>query len=154
MNKAKARKTALLRRKPRQKSRKSNQSNRLLSAVLRSFAAGVGTAVVILCLLSVVFANTALPLGWMGPAACGAAALGAFVSGLVISLAIPRFKLLAGIGFGAFYCLCTVTASLLASRIPTADSANLSLLAVLLLGALAGSAAGALQTSGQAAGMR
>lgn len=105
-----------------------------------------------MCLLSMVFANTILPLRWMEPAACGAAALGAFVSGLMISRGVPRLKLLAGAGFGVFYCLCTIIASLLSSRIPTTDSSNLSLLAVLVLGALTGSAAGALQASGQAGG--
>lgn len=154
MNRVKARTSVPPRRKTRQKSRSAGQGNRLAPAILRSFAAGVGTAVAILCLLSVAFANTPLPLNWIGPAACGAAALGAFVSGLMISRSVPRMKLLAGLGFGVFYCLCTITASLLSARIPTADSTNLSLLAVLLLGALTGSAAGALQTSGQAAGMR
>lgn len=153
MNKAKARKLVLPQRKSRKKARHSGSGTRLLPAVLRSFAAGVGTATAILCLLSVAFANTSLPLNWIGPAACGAAAVGAFVSGLLISRAVPRLKLLAGLGFGCFYCLCTITASLLASRIPTVDSTNLSLLAVLLLGALTGSTAGALQTGSRAAGM-
>lgn len=154
MNQAKSRKGIPPRRKARQKARSGNRTNRLPAAVLRSFLAGVCTAVGILCLMSAVFANTALPLRWMEPGACAAAALGAFVSGLIISCSIPRFKMLAGLGFGVFYCLCTVVASLLASRIPTADSSNLSLLAVLLLGALTGSAAGALQTGGRAAGTR
>ena len=150
MNKAKARKFVWLQRKSRKKARHSGSGTRLLPAVLRSFAAGVGTATALLCLLSVAFANTSLPLNWIGPAA---AAVGAFVSGLLISRAVPRLKLLAGLGFGCFYCLCTITASLLASRIPTVDSTNLSLLAVLLLGALTGSTAGALQTGSRAAGM-
>lgn len=152
MNRVKTKKTSLPRRKPRQTRHTGKRRSRLPAAILRSLAAGVGTAILMMCLLSLAFANTALPLKWLEPAACGAAALGAFVSGLLISRGVPRLKLLAGAGFGVFYCLCAVVASLLSSRIPTTDSSNLSLLAVLVLGALTGSAAGALQTSGQAGG--
>lgn len=152
MKRAKTKKTGLLRRKPRQTAHTGKRRDLLSAAVLRSLAAGVGAAILMLCLLSMIFANTALPLKWMEPAACGAAALGSFVSGLLISRRVPRLKLLAGAGFGVFYCLCAVVASLLSSRIPTTDSSNLSLLAVMVLGALTGSAAGALQASGQAGG--
>lgn len=152
MNRVKTKKTGLTQRKPRQKVHTGKRRSHLPGAILRSLAAGVGTAVVMMCLLSMVFANTALPLKWVEPAACGAAALGAFVSGLMISCGVSCLKLLAGVGFGVFYCLCAVIASLLNSRIPSTDSSNLSLMAVMVLGALTGSAVGALRTSGQIGG--
>ena len=61
MNRVK--KATTTRRRNRQKVRSGSHGNQLLLAVVRSFAAGIGTAVAILCLLSVVSANTALPLG-------------------------------------------------------------------------------------------
>ena len=127
---------------------------KLIFAVLRSFLAGVGSAAAVLCLLSVIFANTGLPLNWVGPAACMAAGLGAFVSGLVLGCSVGRLRLLAGAACGVFYCLCAIAASLLAARMPSASEANLSLLAVLMLGALAGGAAGALRKGGSTAGVR
>lgn len=134
--------------------RGSAAQTKLFFPILRSFLAGVGSAMLVLCLLAVMFANTGLPLNWIGPAACGAAALGSFVSGLVLSCSVMRFRLLAGAACGAFYCLCSLVASLIASRMPAATETNLSLLAVLMLGAVAGSAAGALRKGGSTAGVR
>lgn len=138
----------------RRRPRSGSTNPKLFFAVLRSFLAGVGSAALALCLLSVVFANTGLPLTWIGPAACGAAALGSFVSGVVLSCSVMRFRLLAGAACGAFYCLCSVAASLMASRMPAANETNLSLLAVLMFGAVAGSAAGALRKGGSTVGVR
>ena len=128
--------------------RGSAAQTKLFFPILRSFLAGVGSAMLVLCLLAMVFANTGLPLNWIGPAACGAAALGSFVSGLVLSHGVERFRLLSGLACGVFYCLCAIGAGLLSARMPTADGRNLSLMAVLMLGAVAGSAAGALRKGG------
>ena len=153
MNKIKIQKNPQGRRTLHHRKNRAGAGTRLGFAILRSFLAGVGSATLALCLLSMIFANTGLPLNWIGPAACGAAALGAFVSGLVLSCGITRFRLLSGAACGIFYCLCAVAASLLAVRVPSADETNLSLLAVLLFGAIAGSAAGALHKGGSTAGV-
>lgn len=153
MNQNKTKKVLLrkvIRRRP--KSAKSRNPD-LLFAILRSFFAGAGTGMGVLCLMAVVFSKTNFPLNWIGPAACGAAAVGAFVSGMVLSHSVNRFKLLMGMACGAFYCLCSMGASLLNSRMPSVDETNISLLAVLMLGAVAGSAAGALRTNVQQIGM-
>lgn len=127
-------------------------AQKLTLSVFRSIISGISIAVILLCLIAAVFANTNLPLAWIGPAACAAAAVGTFVSGFSISHNVTRFRLLAGLGCGIFYCLCSLIGSFVCARVPTADSSNLSLLAVLLFGAVAGSAAGALR-SGPAGGV-
>lgn len=140
-------------RNKQSKSRAKSGKHGLVFLILRSFLAGVGVAGVCLCLLAEIFSVTALPLGWAGPAACGAAALGTFVSGMVLSAGLPRGKLLAGLGFGVFYCMCALMSSLLTMRVPVWEGSNISLLLCLLFGALAGGAAGAMRT-GSTAGVR
>lgn len=155
MNVNKNKKNVPIRRLARRKGHGGNGKGKLPVAILRSFLAGIGSATLILCLLSLVFANSGLPLNWLDPAACGAAAVGTFVSGLVLSRSVVRFRLLMGVGCGVFYCLCAVVGSFLSARIPAINEANLSLLAVLMLGAVAGSAAGALHKDGNSfAGVR
>ncbi len=154
MNKSKVRskRTGLARRTAR-RSTHNHSSHRLLLSVLRNIVSGISIAVILLCGIAAIFANTNLPLSWIGPAACTAAAAGAFVSGLTLSRSIERFRLFAGLGCGIFYCLCSLLGSLMASHIPAISSSNLSLLAVLFFGAVAGSAAGALH-NGSAGGVR
>lgn len=153
MYKKNAKKTASIRMAARRKRRGGNPKYGLLLSVLRSFLSGAATLLGALCLLSLVFANTGLPLDWIGPASCCAAGLGSFISGLVLSRSVERYRLLAGLGCGVFYCACTAIAGLVTSRMPVLNESNLSLLAVLVLGALAGSAAGALR-GGSPAGVR
>lgn len=153
MNKSKIKKNRQGHRLVRRRSNGHSARMKLGIIILQSFFAGVASATAALCLLSIVFANTGLPLTWIGPAACGAAALGTFVSGLVLSCGVTRFRLLSGVACGVFYCVCAVAASLLAARVPSADEKNLSLLAVLMFGAVAGGAAGALRKSGNTAGV-
>ena len=148
MYKSKLKKGSPGRRRIRPTVRGSSPQRKLCLAVIRGFLAGAGTVTLMLCALSVAFANTNLPLSWIGPAACVAAACGSFVSGLVLSHGVERFRLLSGLACGVFYCLCAIGAGLLSARMPTADGRNLSLMAVLMLGAVAGSAAGALRKGG------
>lgn len=113
-------------------------------AVVRSFVCGVGTAFGLLCVLALVFAKTTLPMFLVAPAACCAVAVGAFASGMSMGLALPRWRLLGGIGYGAFYVLCLLLAVVIAGSRPVLGDTNLSLLAALLLGGTAGGAAAAL----------
>lgn len=155
MNRNKIQKNAPVHRAARRKARSGKGQRKLSFAILRSFLAGVGSASLILCLLSLVFANSNLPLNLLTPAACVAAAVGSFVSGLVLSCSVMRYRLLMGIACGTFYCLCAAAASLMSARIPAVNEENLSLLTVLMLGAVAGSAAGALHKGGNGfAGVR
>lgn len=142
--KKKIKKTLMGRRNVRRKATDGTARTKLFFAVLKSFLAGTGSAILTLCILALVFSKTGLPLDWISPAACSAAVVGTFISGLVLSCGVSRYRLLAGVGCGAFYCLCAVSASLLTSQMPVANKSNLSLLAVLMLGAVSGSAAGAL----------
>lgn len=153
MYKKNVKKTASIRMAARRKRRGGSSKYGLLLLVLRSFLSGAATLIAALCVLSLLFANTGLPLDWIGPASCCAAGLGSFVSGLALSRSVERYRLLAGLGCGAFYCACTVIAGLITSPVPVLNQSNLSLLAVLVLSALAGSAAGALR-GGSPAGVR
>ena len=71
-----------------------------------SFLCGAGCCLLLLCGAALAFAHTALPLALARPAACAAAAGGAFVSGWCWRAAGGRRKLLAGLGCGGFYCAC------------------------------------------------
>lgn len=148
MNKSTMKKGVPIRRKLRRKQSSGMGQTNLSLAILCSFLAGIGSTTLMLCMLSLVFSNSGLPLSWIGPAACGAAAVGTFISGMVFSRSVKRYRLLAGAGCGAFYCLCAAAGSLLSSQVPLANEANLSLLVVLMLGAVSGSAAGALYKDG------
>lgn len=124
--------------------RTSGKGRGLGWAVVRSFVCGAGTAGGLLCVLALVFAKTTLPMVLVTPSACCAVAVGAFASGMSMGLALPRWRLLGGIGYGAFYVLCLLLAVLIAGSRPVLGDTNLSLLAALLLGGTAGGAAAAL----------
>lgn len=149
MNKSKAKnmRSFPARRAARRNTSRGNAGQKLALSIIRSVIAGILVSAAFLCLTAAVFANSNLPLSWIGPAACAASAAGTFVSGFVLSRHVARFRLLAGLGCGIFYCLCSLIGSLATAHMPSLDDANLSLLAVLLLGAVSGSAAGALRGS-------
>lgn len=115
-----------------------------LKGILKSFFCGAASCLALLCTAALLFEKTNLPLALVYPAACLAAAVGAFVSGLVLAWSWARYRLLAGLACGAFCCLCLLLAAVAGGSIPQADGRNLSLLIVLLLGGTAGGAAAAM----------
>lgn len=124
--------------------RRSGTGHGLGWAVLRSFVCGMATAGGLLCVLALVFAKTTLPLVLVTPAACCSVAVGAFASGMSMGLALPKWRLLGGIGCGGFYAVCLLLAVMIAGSRPVLGDTNLSLLTALLLGGTAGGAAAAL----------
>jgi len=107
-------------------------------ALLKSFGCGMGAMLLIGAAAAAVFSRTALSLELVKPAACGAVAVGALLSGLVLADSLAQRRLLCGLGCGAFYAVCLIAATGLSGQVPVFDRANLFLLGVTLAGGTAG----------------
>ena len=69
----------------------------------------------LLALAAFLLTHTGLPLSAVRPMACMAAAVGAAVSAAVLACRLQKRLLLCGLGCGAFYAVCLLAATLLAS---------------------------------------
>lgn len=112
-----------------------------------SFAGGVLTALLLLCVFAAILANTAVPLSIVKPFACAAAGIGAAVSGLILAAGIGKMKLLCGLLCGGFYLLCLILATVANGHALALDGLNVTMLSVLLLGGTLGGAAAALRSN-------
>lgn len=129
----------------RRKGGAASQNTRWLLRILRSFLLGIGCCLLLLCGIAWLFERTTLPLTLVRPAACFAAAIGVYISGMDLARACANYKLLIGLACGVFYCLCLFLAALMAGGLPIPDSGNLSLAAAVLLSGTAGGATAALR---------
>lgn len=129
----------------RKRGRPADPKTRLLFCIVRSFLLGTVSCALLLCILSLIFEKTTLPLTLVRPAACLAASVGVYLSGWDLARGFARYKLLIGLGCGAFYCLCLVAAALFAGGIASPTTGNLSLAAAILLSGMAGGATAALR---------
>ncbi len=112
-----------------------------------SFAAGAGTAFLLLCVFALVMLRMPVPPTLVKPFACVAAAAGAVASGLVLAKGLGRQKMLCGLACGVFYSLCLLASTLLAGRTLDCSPAGITVLLALLLGGLMGGAAAALRNA-------
>lgn len=126
---------------------RSNRSfgNTVLRAVVLAFAGGVGLCLLILALLALLLANTALPLTLVRPFACIASAAGSAFSGFLLARKLARQYLLCGLGTGVFYAFCQVIAVFATSGTFFQQGSDLMLPVALLLGGLLGGTLAALR---------
>lgn len=129
----------------RKRGRPADPKTRLMFCIVRSFLLGIVSCALLLCILSLIFEKTTLPLTLVRPAACLAASVGVYLSGWDLARGFSRYKLLIGLGCGFFYCLCLVAAALFAGGIASPTTGNLSLAAAVLLSGTAGGATAALR---------
>lgn len=113
--------------------------------ILWAFVGGVIAGLLALAISAWLFANTSLSLGLVRPFACGAAALGAVVSGWLLAKWVGRQFLLCGIGFGCFYSVCQWIASIAMNGSNVWRQENLMMPIALILGGLLGGALAALR---------
>lgn len=125
--------------KPPQARRKAAHKRSIWITLFAGFAVGTGAALFLCAGAAALFARTALSLELVKPAACGAAAVGAFLSGLVLADGIRQKKLLCGLAAGVFYALCALAATALFGEALSVESPlNLALLGALVFGGTAG----------------
>ena len=94
---------------------KTGVKNPAVAALLLSFGCGVGVCILLLALAAFLLTHTGLPLSAVRPMACMAAAVGAAVSAAVLARRLQKRLLLCGLGCGAFYAVCLLAATLLAT---------------------------------------
>lgn len=114
--------------------------------LVQSFACGTGLSLLLLAGGAAVFAAFPVPFFLVRPAACLIAGAGAAVSGMVLAGKIGHFRLLCGLGCGAFYCLCLIIASAVSGELVWSQT-NLALLGVLLCSGMLGGTIAALRPS-------
>lgn len=109
-------------------------------AVFFSFVCGTALCVLLLCIFSVLLANTPLPLTLVRPFSCIAAAAGVALSGFLFSKKIGRQFLLCGLFCGLFYAVCQLMAAFILQGTDFWRNGALLLTAVLLMSGLFGGA--------------
>lgn len=126
---------------------RSNHSfgNTILRAILLAFAGGVGLCLLLLALLALLLADTALPLTLVRPFACTASAAGSAFSGFLLARKLARQYLLCGLGAGVFFALCQIIAAFLSCGVFLWQGSDFMLPIALILGGLSGGALAALR---------
>ena len=114
--------------------------------LIQAFVWGAGTALLLLAGGAALFASFPVPILLVRPAACLIAGAGAAVSGMVLAAKTGRFRLLCGLGCGAFYCLCLIVASAVTGELIWSQT-SIALLGVLLCSGTLGGTIAALRPS-------
>lgn len=110
-----------------------------------SFGCGMGLCCLLMAVFALVLAKTPVPLQFVRPMVCVAAAAGAALSGWVLARGFGVQCLLCGLGCGVFYLICLAGATVLSTGALPWQGANAMLPVALLLGGLFGGAAAAMQ---------
>lgn len=117
-----------------------NPGSILARAAILSFVCGTALCVMLLCVFSVLLANTPLPLTLVRPFSCVAVAAGVALSGVLFSKQIGRQFLLCGLFCGLFYAVCQLIAAFILQGTDFWRNGSLLLTAVLLMSGLFGGA--------------
>lgn len=121
--------------------------NSVLRAIVFSFVCGVAISGLLLCLFAALLAHTSLPLAFVRPMACAAAAVGVAVSGLLLARQMKKGLLLCGLSCGLFYAVCQLTAAWLVQGTFPQGSDLVLTFALLLSGVFGGALAAVWSTN-------
>lgn len=125
-----------------------------VAALAAAAAGGAAVTIALLSIFALVYERTALPLDWIRPLACLAAAAGAFTAGLILAGLIKQQKLLCGVACGAIFAVCLALATLVSGNTPVLTGSNLALLLMLLAAGATGGAVSALINPAAGAAVR